>query len=47
MQQLKQIPMGWTAKTWQDFKDNLIKANDMQLEVMIKEIRTEMIRREK
>ena len=45
MQHLKQMTMGLTFQKWQDFKDLLIQANNMQLEVMQTEINKEKQRR--
>ena len=44
---LRQVPMGLTSEKWNDFRDLLPQANDMQLECMIKQIRQEQYRRDK
>lgn len=44
---LRPIPMGLTSSQWHDFLDLLPQSNDMQLKVMIKQIRQEQYRRDR
>lgn len=40
------MPMGLNAHEWRDFYDLMIRANDMQLEVMSRQIADEMKKRD-
>ena len=46
-QALRTIPLGLTSEKWTEFLDLLPQSNDMQLEVMIKQIRQEQYRRDR